>query len=132
MTPFIYDMPSAINEADLVIARSGAITVAELTTCGTPAVLIPLPGAIYDHQMKNAKVLEAAGAAVVLPQAELSRGKLAQTVAGILENPEQLKAMGAASLRLRRTDAAERIVRECYELIGERHDDHQPVGAAGV
>jgi len=132
VTPFIYDMPSAINDADLVIARSGAITVAELTTCGKPAVLIPLPAAIYNHQMKNAKVMEAAGAAVVLSQAELTGSKLAQTVTGILENTERLKAMGAASLRLRRTDAAETIVRECYELIGEQHDDHQPVGAARV
>jgi UDP-N-acetylglucosamine--N-acetylmuramyl-(pentapeptide) pyrophosphoryl-undecaprenol N-acetylglucosamine transferase len=132
VTPFIYDMPSAIGDADLVVARSGAMTVAELTTCGKAAVLIPLPTAIYDHQMKNAKVMEAAGAAVVLPQAELTGMKLAQTVTAIVNDQNRLKAMGAASLTLRRTDAAEMIVRECYALMGDHHDDHHSVGAAGV
>lgn len=132
VTPFIYDMPSAINAADLVVARSGAMTVAELTACGKPAVLIPLPTAIYEHQLKNARVMEAAGAAVVLPQAELNGMKLAQTVTGILDDPDRLRAMGAASMTLKRTDAAEAIVRECYALIGDRHDDHQCVGAAAL
>jgi len=129
--PFIYDMPSAIKAADLVVARSGAMTVAELTMCGKPAVLIPLPTAIYDHQTKNAEVMEAAGGAVLLPQAELTGKKLAQTVTTLVDDPERLRAMGAASATLRRTDAAETIVRECYALIGDEHDDHQSVGAAG-
>lgn len=130
--PFLYDMPSAINAADLVVARAGAMTVAELTTCGKPAVLIPLPTAIYDHQMKNARAMEAAGAAVVLPQQELTGSKLAQTITAILDDHERVKAMGAASMRLRRIDAAEAIVRECYALIGDHHDIHQSLGAAGV
>src|SRR5512146_53987 len=131
-TPFLYDMPSAINAADLVVARAGAMTVAELTTCGKPAVLIPLPTAIYDHQMKNAKVMEAAGAAVVVPQAKLTGAKLAATVTAILDDPKRVRAMGAASVTLRRIDAAEVIVRECYELIGDHHDLNQPLGATGV
>lgn len=130
--PFLYDMPSTINAADLVVARAGAMTVAELTTCGKPAVLIPLPTAIYDHQMKNARAMEAAGAAVVLPQQELTASKLTQTITAILDDHERVKAMGAASMRLRRIDAAEAIVRECYALIGDHHDIHQSLGAAGV
>ena len=132
VTPFLYDMPSAINEADLVIARAGAMTVAELTTCGKPAILIPLPTAIYDHQTNNAKVMEAAGAAVLLPQSELTGVKLAKTVEAILSEPERVRAMGAASLSLKRTDAAEAIVRECYALIGDHHDVNQSIGASGV
>ena len=132
VVPFLYDMPSAISSADLVIARAGAMTVAELATCGKPAVLIPLPTAIYDHQMKNARAMEAAGAAVVLPQSELTGSKLAQTVTAILDDHERVKAMAAASLSLRRIDAAEAIVRECYALIGDHHDIHQSLGAAGV
>ena len=132
VTPFLYDMPSAINEADLVIARAGAMTVAELTTCGKPAILIPLPTAIYDHQTKNAKVMEAAGAAVLLPQSELTGMKLGKTVEAILSDPERVRAMGAASLSLKRTDAAEAIVRECYALIGDHHDVNQSIGASGV
>lgn len=131
-TPFLYDMPSAINAADLVVARAGAMTVAELTTCGKPAILIPLPTAIYDHQMKNARVMEAAGAAIVLPQADLTGTRLANTIAEVLDDPARVKAMGAAAMTLRRTDAAESIVRECYALIGDYYDVNQPLGATGA
>jgi UDP-N-acetylglucosamine--N-acetylmuramyl-(pentapeptide) pyrophosphoryl-undecaprenol N-acetylglucosamine transferase len=131
VVPFLYDMPAVIQSTDLVVARAGAMTIAELTTCGKPAVLIPLPTAIYDHQMTNAKAMEAAGAAVVLPQKELTGSSLAQTIAAILSDSERLMAMGAASKSLRRIDAAEAIVRECYALIGDHHDVHQSLGAAG-
>jgi len=118
--------------ADLVVARAGAMTVAELTACGKPAILIPLPSAIYDHQTRNAKVMEAAGAAVVLPQSSLTGPLLVRTVATILRDPERLRVMGEASLSLRRIDAAEVIVRECYALMGGHHDVNRSVGAAGV
>lgn len=130
-TPFLYDMPSAINAADLVVARAGAMTVAELTTCGKPAILIPLPTAIYDHQMKNARVMEAAGAAIVLPQADLTGARLASTIAEVLDDPARVEAMCAATMTLRRTDAAESIVRECYALIGDYYDVNQSLGATG-
>jgi UDP-N-acetylglucosamine--N-acetylmuramyl-(pentapeptide) pyrophosphoryl-undecaprenol N-acetylglucosamine transferase len=130
--PFIYDMPEALRRADLVVARSGAMTVAELTMCGKPAVLVPLPTAIYDHQTKNAKVMEAAGAAVLIPQAELTGTRLADTVTAILNDRNRLRAMGAASAGLKRADAAETIVRECYALIGDHHDNHHDVGATGI
>ena len=132
VVPYVYDMPAAINAADLVVARAGAMTVAELTACGKPAILIPLPTAIYDHQAKNAKVMEDAGAAVVIPQAQLSGGRLAQVLTGMLDAPEKIRAMGAASLSLRRMDAAEAIVRECYALIGDQHDVNHSLGAAGI
>lgn len=130
--PFLYDMPTVINAADLVVARSGAMTVAELTACGKPAILIPLPTAIYDHQTKNAKVMQDAGAAVVIPQPQLNAQTLAGELASILGNPETMRAMSAASLSLRRMDAAEAIVRECYALIGDQHDVNQSLGAAGI
>jgi len=130
--PFLYDMPAVISAADVVVARAGAMTVAELTACGKPAILIPLPTAIYDHQAKNAKVMADAGAAVVLPQAELSGHKLVQELASILDEPNRMRAMSAASLSLRRMDAAEAIVRECYALIGDQHDVNHSLGAAGI
>jgi UDP-N-acetylglucosamine--N-acetylmuramyl-(pentapeptide) pyrophosphoryl-undecaprenol N-acetylglucosamine transferase len=132
VVPFLYDMPAALREADLVVARAGAMTVAELTACGKPAILIPLPSAIYDHQTRNARVMEAAGAAVVVPQSALTGSMLVRTVATILGDPERLRGMGAASLSMRRIDAAEVIVRECYALMGGHHDVNQSVGAAGV
>ncbi len=132
VTPFLYDMPTAIRHADLVVARAGAMTVAELTACGKPAVLVPLPTAIYDHQTKNANVMAAAGAAVLLPQSSLTGATLAQTVATIVNDAKRLRAMSAASITMRRTDAAEAIVRECYALMGGHHDVNQPLGATGV
>jgi UDP-N-acetylglucosamine--N-acetylmuramyl-(pentapeptide) pyrophosphoryl-undecaprenol N-acetylglucosamine transferase len=132
VTPFVYDMPTAINAANLIVARAGAMTVAELTACGKPAILVPLPTAIYDHQTKNAKVMETAGAALVLPQAELTGATLAQSVRQILDDPDRMNAMGAASLGLRRMDAAEAIVRECYALIGDQHDLNHSLGAAAI
>jgi len=132
VVPFLYDMPAALREADLVVARAGAMTVAELTACGKPAILIPLPSAIYDHQTRNAKVMEAAGAAMLLPQSALTGSLLARTVAAIFKDPDRLRVMGEASLSLRRIDAAEVIVRECYALMGGHRDVHRSAGAAGV
>ncbi|MCE9535194.1 MAG: UDP-N-acetylglucosamine--N-acetylmuramyl-(pentapeptide) pyrophosphoryl-undecaprenol N-acetylglucosamine transferase, partial [Nitrospirae bacterium] len=132
VTPFLYDMPAALRQADLVVARAGAMTVAELTTCGKPAILIPLPTAIYDHQMRNAKVMEAAGAAVVLPQSALTGALLARTVVAILGDLERVRVMGAASMAMRKIDAAEVIVRECYALMEGHHDANRSGGAAGV
>jgi UDP-N-acetylglucosamine--N-acetylmuramyl-(pentapeptide) pyrophosphoryl-undecaprenol N-acetylglucosamine transferase len=130
--PFLFDMPAAINAADVVVARAGAMTVAELAACGKPAILVPLPTAIYDHQAKNAKVMEDAGAAVVIAQAGLSGSRLAQVLFEMIDDPERMRAMGAASLSLRRMDASEAIVRECYALMGDQHDVNQSLGAAGV
>lgn len=132
VTPFLYDMPSVLRSADLVVARAGAMTIAELTACGKPAILIPLPQAIYDHQTHNAKVMEAAGAAVVLPQAELTGARLTGAITEILDDPERLRTMSNYSRGMRRIDAADAIVRDCYALVGDHHDGHQSVGAADL
>ncbi len=126
---FLYDMPRALRAADLVVSRAGAITIAEVTACGKPAILIPLPQAIYNHQARNAQVMESAGAAVVLPQAELTGPKLAQAIKGLLQDPERLSRMSARSLAMGRTDAAAAIVQECYALIGGDHETDRSVGA---
>ena len=132
VVPFLYDMPKVLRTADLVVARAGAMTIAELTACGKPAILIPLPTAIYDHQMKNARAMEAGGGATVLPQADLTGSKLSETVSAILLNPQRLQAMSAKSREMRRIDAGEVIVRECYALMGVTHDIDRSVGAAGA
>ncbi|MEW6543509.1 MAG: undecaprenyldiphospho-muramoylpentapeptide beta-N-acetylglucosaminyltransferase [Nitrospirota bacterium] len=132
VVPFLFEMPDALRAADLVVARAGAVTLAELAACGKPAVLIPLPTAIYGHQEKNARVLEQAGAAVVLLQNELTGERLARTVATLLSDEARLRTMGERSRALGRTDAAELIVRECRTLVGGRHDTNRPVGAAGA
>lgn len=118
VVPFLFEMPKMLRSADLVVSRAGAMTLAELTVCGKPAILIPLPHAIYQHQAHNARVLADAGGAVVLPQQELTGERLAQEIATLLRNPERLRVMGERSLELAKPDAAQAIVRECLALIG--------------
>ena len=122
VVPFLYDMPAVLREADLVVARSGAMTIAELTVCGKPAILIPLPTAIYNHQLRNAEVMAQAGGAVLLPQAELTGAGLAKAIIDIFNEPERLQTMSRHSWEMRRSDAAETIVRECYDVIRRRHE----------
>ncbi|MBS0169058.1 MAG: undecaprenyldiphospho-muramoylpentapeptide beta-N-acetylglucosaminyltransferase [Nitrospira sp.] len=122
VVPFLYDMPAVLREADLVVARAGAMTIAELTVCGKPAILIPLPTAIYNHQLRNAEVMAQAGGAVLLPQAELTGAKLATSINDIFNEPDRLQTMSRQSWNMRRSDAAEAIVRECYEVMRRRHE----------
>ncbi|MGQ0809714.1 MAG: undecaprenyldiphospho-muramoylpentapeptide beta-N-acetylglucosaminyltransferase [Nitrospiraceae bacterium] len=131
VVPFLYDMPKVLRAADLVVSRAGAITIAELTVCGKPAILIPLPQAIYDHQARNAQIMEKAGAAVVLPQTELTGTRLADVVNAIGGDRERLREMSERSLAMRRTDSAEVIVRDCYALMGGNHETNRSIGATG-
>ncbi|MBH0210382.1 MAG: UDP-N-acetylglucosamine--N-acetylmuramyl-(pentapeptide) pyrophosphoryl-undecaprenol N-acetylglucosamine transferase, partial [Nitrospira sp.] len=132
VTPFLYDMPTVLRSADLVVSRAGAMTIAELTACGKPAILIPLPTAIYDHQMKNARAMEAVGGAMVLPQADLTGVRLSESIIAILQDSVRLQTMSDKSRAMRRIDAGEAIVRECYALMGVTHDGDRSVGAAGA
>lgn len=131
VVPFLYDMPAVLRTADLVVARAGAMTIAELTACGKAAILIPLPTAIYDHQMKNAQAMEAAGGAIVLPQAELTGVKLGEMIGAVLSDKQRLEKMQRKSLEMRRIDAGEVIVGECYRLVEVGHDITQSTGATG-
>jgi UDP-N-acetylglucosamine--N-acetylmuramyl-(pentapeptide) pyrophosphoryl-undecaprenol N-acetylglucosamine transferase len=128
---FLYDMPTVLRTADVVVARAGAMTIAELTACGKPAILIPLPTAIYDHQMKNARAMEAAGGAVVLPQSDLTGARLSETVDSIVTDSKRWDSMHRGSLAMRRIDAGERIVDECYAIMGVNHDINQSFRKAG-
>lgn len=100
----------------LVVARAGAGTVAELAAVGLPSVLIPLPGAGGDEQTKNARTLEAAGAAVMLPQAEATPDRLRQEILALLDHPERLRAMADAARKRGRPDAAKRLTDLLLEM----------------
>lgn len=102
-------MPELYARADVVVARAGAVTVAELAVSGTPAVLVPLPGAPSDHQTANATALVAAGAAVIVPDAECDGARLASELDSLLGDPARLEAMGTAARGLARPDAAARV-----------------------
>ncbi|MBI2956624.1 MAG: undecaprenyldiphospho-muramoylpentapeptide beta-N-acetylglucosaminyltransferase [Acidobacteria bacterium] len=107
--PFINDMPACFAEADLVICRAGASTVAELAAAGRAAILVPYPHAAEQHQLRNAEVFVRAGAARLLPQGELTGARLAAAILDLLQHPEQLAQMEAAARRLAVPDAAARI-----------------------
>jgi len=106
---FIDDMPGFFGRASLLVCRSGASTVAEVTAAGKPAIFVPFPRAADDHQKRNAEALERAGAAVMLEQSELTRDRLVQTVTSLLADPPRLKAMGEAARKLSHPNAASEI-----------------------
>ncbi|BCS52295.1 undecaprenyldiphospho-muramoylpentapeptide beta-N-acetylglucosaminyltransferase [Geobacter sp. SVR] len=112
VTPFIHDMASAYQRADLVICRAGATTIAELTACGRPAVFIPFPHAVDDHQRRNAEALLKKGAGFMLLEQELSGERLAETIRELMDAPETLQHTGQAAFALARLDAARVIVDE--------------------
>jgi UDP-N-acetylglucosamine--N-acetylmuramyl-(pentapeptide) pyrophosphoryl-undecaprenol N-acetylglucosamine transferase len=110
---FIEAMDRAYTKADLVIARAGATTVAELTVFGKAAILVPYPFAAHDHQRLNAMALEEAGAAQVILDRELDGERLAAAVRSLYADRSRVAAMAAAAKRLGRPGAAQRIVDEC-------------------
>ncbi len=106
---FLDPMADAYSVATLAISRAGMMTVAELAAWGIPSILIPLPSAAADHQTPNARVMAEAGAAILLPQSELSTPRLNQMVRGLLESSEKLASMAAAARSRGRPDAAAQI-----------------------
>ncbi len=119
--PFLDDMARRFEAATLVLARSGASTVAELCAAGKPAVLVPFARAADDHQTKNARVMAEGGAAVLLPEAEVQQGSesLLKALLALLQAKEELEQMGSRARRLAHPDAAERIARRIRALAGE-------------
>ncbi|HEU4632256.1 MAG TPA: UDP-N-acetylglucosamine--N-acetylmuramyl-(pentapeptide) pyrophosphoryl-undecaprenol N-acetylglucosamine transferase [Gemmatimonadaceae bacterium] len=113
---YLSPIAEAYAAADLALTRAGAMTTAELCAWGLPAVLVPLPTAAADHQSANARALAAAGAAVHLPQAELSAAALTRTVQALRGDPPRLARMTAAATARARPDAAERIARHVLAL----------------
>jgi UDP-N-acetylglucosamine--N-acetylmuramyl-(pentapeptide) pyrophosphoryl-undecaprenol N-acetylglucosamine transferase len=115
---FIEEMPARLAAADLVVCRAGASTLAELTAAGRPAILIPYPHAADDHQRHNAETLQASGAAVVIPDAELDGGRLAEQIAELNASPSRRLEMGRAARELAVPGAAERIADQAETLLG--------------
>ncbi len=117
---FITDMPAFFARADLILCRSGASTVAEITAAGKPAVFVPFPRAADDHQRVNAQALERAGAAVVAEETKLERMWLADTIAALLSDPARLQRMSLAARNLAHPDAARDIAEMAGRLAGSR------------
>jgi UDP-N-acetylglucosamine--N-acetylmuramyl-(pentapeptide) pyrophosphoryl-undecaprenol N-acetylglucosamine transferase len=111
--PFITDMGAAYAAADVVVARAGAMTCAEVTAVGLPSVLVPYPYAADDHQRRNAEVLAGAGAAELILDAELTGERLAATLRALLEDAERRTTMASHARALGRPDAAARVADTC-------------------
>ena len=114
--PYIDDMPTMMRAADLVISRSGAITVTEITAVGAPSILIPSPNVSDDHQTKNARHLGDIGASVVISESELTLRRLLDTVTALYESPAERQRMGRAAERAYNPRAAWDIVNQIYLL----------------
>ena len=114
--PYLYNMPEAEACADLVIFRAGATGLAELTARGIPSILVPYPYAAENHQEFNARALEAAGAARVILNKDLTAESLGSLLAELLTEPEKLQAMAAASKKLGRPEAALEIAQMALEI----------------
>jgi UDP-N-acetylglucosamine--N-acetylmuramyl-(pentapeptide) pyrophosphoryl-undecaprenol N-acetylglucosamine transferase len=115
LRPYIKPFADALAAADLVVARAGG-GVQELLVAGLPSVLVPYPHATADHQTKNARWAERAGAAVVVPDGELDGPRLAREVAALLGAPQRMAAMAKAAAAAAKPDAAERIADELMAL----------------
>jgi UDP-N-acetylglucosamine--N-acetylmuramyl-(pentapeptide) pyrophosphoryl-undecaprenol N-acetylglucosamine transferase len=117
----VRDYLSPIAEAyaatDIALARAGAMTTAELFAWGIPGILIPLPTAAADHQTENARALEAAGAAIHLPQAGLTMSALSSTVTKLLASPERMAALAANASRRARPKAASEIASRIMAVL---------------
>jgi UDP-N-acetylglucosamine--N-acetylmuramyl-(pentapeptide) pyrophosphoryl-undecaprenol N-acetylglucosamine transferase len=114
---YLSPIADAYAASDLALARAGAMTTAELFAWQIPAILVPLPTAAADHQSVNARTLEAAGAAINLPQAELTVDRLDAAVRGLLDDPETMARLKARAAARARPDAAETIARRILALL---------------
>ena len=117
IVPYIYNMEEVLNLADLVVSRSGAMTITEVAKCGKPAIFIPYPFATENHQEYNAKVLANAGSAKIILDKELNSNKLNNTINEILENKEKLKQMGENAEKVSIKNVEDRIYNEIEKLI---------------
>lgn len=116
--PFFTDLPQRIADSHLVVARSGASTVAELAVIGRPSILVPLPGALDQDQAANARTLADIGAALMLPQTDFTPERLAEELVIRFENPDLLTKAALAAKGAGRTDAAERLAAAVLGLAG--------------
>jgi UDP-N-acetylglucosamine--N-acetylmuramyl-(pentapeptide) pyrophosphoryl-undecaprenol N-acetylglucosamine transferase len=122
---FLDDMPSRYQWADLVVCRSGATTLAELTAFGVAAVLVPFPFAAGDHQRLNAQALVDAGAAWLILDRDLTAEGLAERVRAAIDEPAPLAELRARARSLGHPEAAARVADECLDVLAARGGERE-------
>jgi len=115
--PYIYNMEELMNVVDIIVARSGAMTITEISNLGKPSILVPLPNVSHDHQLYNAKALEKVGAAKIILNDEINGQKLNKAIEEIILNKEYMEKMGKSALKISTTDAENKIYEEIKKLV---------------
>ena len=117
IVPYIYNMEEIMNVSNLIVARSGAMTITEISNLGKPSILIPLPNVSGNHQLYNAKVLENVGAAKIILNNELTDENLNENIESIILNKTQENQMAKNALKVSNTDAEDTIYNEIVKLV---------------
>lgn len=117
IVPYIYNMEEVMNVANVIVARSGAMTIAEISNLGKPSILIPLPNVSQDHQLYNAKVLEAAGAAQIILNNDLTKTNLNEAINSIALDNNKMKEMSKNALKEAVYDVEDKIYEEIKKLV---------------
>lgn len=120
IVPYIYDMEKVMNIADLIVARSGAMTITEISNLGKASILVPLPNVSNNHQMYNAKVLEKINAAEIIENDNMNGKLLNKTINEIVSDQEKLKLMGASAYSISIKDTQDKIFQEILALINRK------------
>lgn len=115
--PYIYNMEEIMNVANVIVARSGAMTIAEISNLGKPSILVPLPNVSQDHQLYNAKVLEKAGSAQIILNNELTMQNLNESINSIVTDENKMEKMGENALNEASYDVEDKIYNEIKESI---------------
>lgn len=116
VSEFVKDMAKAYRWADLVICRAGALTVSEIAMAAKPAIFVPLPHAVDDHQTKNALYLVKRNAAKLLPQAKLDKDSVTSLIIELFDQPENLVNMASASISAANSEASKKVAKLCQQL----------------
>lgn len=116
--PYIYNMEEVMNLSDVIVARSGAMTITEISNLGKPSILIPLPNVSQNHQLYNAKVLENVGAAKIILNDELEQEKLQKEIENIINDSKLMKKMGENAFSKSIENVQEKIYKEIKKIVG--------------
>jgi len=122
VAPFVREMDRVLNQAHLVVARSGASSLAEFARCGLPSILVPYPYSTHDHQQHNADFFKERGAAVVIREKELTPEKFLNQVLELVSNPDQLRLMQKASEKLAVKEATENLFK-LLKLVSQKNEN---------
>ena len=115
--PYIYNMEEIMNISNVIVARSGAMTITEISNLGKPSILVPLPNVSQNHQLYNAKVLENVGAAKIILNDDLKKDNLKTEIEKIIKNPEEMHKMEKKALSKSVKNVQENIYKEIRKIV---------------